>query len=367
MTRTRLTPWVVLACIGTLAACTSTEGGQQGNTELNILIPNQSPNSTTGQTPIECNSVEYTIVCNGDQQPAGGFLNPNDGFVDAVTLNGNLEVDNNATPPIAQGYMDIPPGNCLAQLRCRDGDGEVICTGDNVLASTAEQTVVAGETLPVNIVLDCNNISAQAPVGQLDVRGSFAFAIGNWCPDLFVLNCVDTDLFPVDADPGPEVEGQTTCEVRYRDNDGGCNEGCDPQFCQEDANGLLSCTPASPPEDQDGNSMAGVNVRTTVECGGAPMDCANNGIFGGSTSCTYDGDSIGSLPTNIASQTVPNPRDFGVNCEGSAPGSTITCTATTTDGDLRRHRRATPRLRRGRLQRQLRYRGVRLHTHYVRA
>ena len=327
MTRTRLAPWIVLACFGTLAACTSTEGGPTGNTELNVIVPN-------GDGGVAVNSVEYTIVCAGGEQPADGFLDGEDTFTDAVTINGNLEVIDDTDPPVAQGYMDIPPGECLVQLRARDTDGEVICTGDNRLD---RRVVPADGVLVVSIALVCGNISYQAPVGQLDVEGRFSYFVGNFCPDLFVLNCLETELGPdiptPPGDPGPAIEGQTTCEVRFRDNDGGCNEGCDPQVCNVDADGLLECFTASPPEDQLGASMAGVAVRTTVDCGGAPMDCTNNGIFGGATSCTYDGNQLGSLPNPTTGQSDPNPPDFGVNCDNELPGATITCTAYTTDGD----------------------------------
>ncbi|MEM8609806.1 MAG: hypothetical protein AAGF92_22100, partial [Myxococcota bacterium] len=62
MTKTRFTQWVVLVCMGALAACTS-DGGPAGNTELNVLIPSGSSQSGPGTTPFNITTVEYTIVC----------------------------------------------------------------------------------------------------------------------------------------------------------------------------------------------------------------------------------------------------------------------------------------------------------------
>ena len=45
MSKTRFTQWIVLACIGSLAACTSGEGGTAGNTELNVIVPNNGSQS----------------------------------------------------------------------------------------------------------------------------------------------------------------------------------------------------------------------------------------------------------------------------------------------------------------------------------
>ncbi|MDH3202782.1 MAG: hypothetical protein OEM15_17985, partial [Myxococcales bacterium] len=61
MTKTRFTPWVVLACIGTLAGCTSGEGGPAGNTELNVVIP--TGGGSTAPAAFDIQVVEYTINC----------------------------------------------------------------------------------------------------------------------------------------------------------------------------------------------------------------------------------------------------------------------------------------------------------------
>lgn len=341
MTRTRFTQWVVLACIGTLAACTSGDGGPGGNTQLNIIIPNGSDNGSSAPGALDVTSVEYSINCEGGEQ-GGGFLDGST-FDDSLPVQGNIEVEDGSNPPIAQGFMDIPPGDCLVQLRARDDDGEVICTGDNFLDTAENQNVDAGEFQVVTIVLVCD-VSFQAPVGNLDVRGDFDYTVGNFCPDLIVLNCVDSALFPTPegcelntppncVDAGPDVAGQTSCEVRYRDGDGGCGDGCDPQDCSDDGSGFLTCTRPDPPVDQNdvaltSDGSGGYLSRTTITCDGGVLDCDNDGTFG-DTSCTFDGDQLGTLPTNAP--IIPNPAGFGIQCNES--GVDVTCTALTTDGD----------------------------------
>ena len=239
MIKRRFTPWVALACIGTLAACTSDEGGTTGNTELNIIVP------TNAGTPdeIDIQSVEYTINCIGNDDT---FLDNAASFADGVRIEGNLEVtdavcvggdnpgancvndaDCQGTAPVSdgvcetspgaqtevwQGFMDLPPGPCTIQLRARDNDGEVICTAEQPFVITADTTT------KVNLVLICD-ISFQAPVGMLDVDATFSFNVGNFCPDLFVLNCMDTN---------PPPAG-TQCEVRFRYGYINCCQGCDSQ------------------------------------------------------------------------------------------------------------------------------------------
>ncbi len=333
MSKTRFTQWVVLGCMGTLAACTSGGGDQATNTEMNVLIDDGTAN------PVDVQSVEYTIVCDGGEQ-GPGFLDDGATFADAVTLNGNLEVDDNRDPEVWQGFMDIPPGECRVQLRAKDGDGEVVCSGDNLAA--IDRTVVADAiALKVNIILVCD-VSFQAPVGGLDVDGIFSFVVGNFCPDLFQLNCLDSaptvpsyDVLPVAA---------TYCETRARDGDAGCGQGCDPQVCVENAvTGLLDCSPANPPVNPStGNPLAAApnGLKTTVTCGaGALLDCTGDLTPDGS--CVFNGPLLGTLgeapPIPIAAGG-PGPVDDGggfyIACDpAGTPGATVSCSVQTTDGD----------------------------------
>ncbi|MBW2629599.1 MAG: hypothetical protein JRE45_18555 [Deltaproteobacteria bacterium] len=333
MTKRRFTPWIALACIGALAACASGEGGTAGNTELNVIVP------TNAGTPneIDITTVEYTIACAGGHVT---FLDNNASFANEVRIDGNLEVVDGRTDPqgaippefgtprpgdgaeVWQGFMDLPPGPCAIELRARDNDGEVICTAIEPFVITADTTA------KVNLVLICDT-SFQAPVGTLDVDATFSFNVGNFCPDLFILNCLDSNPYEeqVFPPPNPPLAG-TQCEVRYRDGDSTCGQGCDPQTCVPTATGL-SCTPGPEP-----------GVSTTVTCTNAVLDC--NGDGAPDPSCTWNGDVIGvpgqgpSGPFEVISGPPP-PGTFFAYCLPEVLGGTgasIHCTAVTTDGDL---------------------------------
>ena len=149
MSKTRFTPWVVLACIGTLAGCTSGEGGTAGNTELNIVLPNGCEQDSSAPECFDIQVVEYTIACDdGDPTPNGPFLDNGAGFDDRVVINGVLEVFDTPQPGrpgratsgdpwtwgkdlgaiyVAQGVMDLPvTQSCSAQLRARTAPTSVL-------------------------------------------------------------------------------------------------------------------------------------------------------------------------------------------------------------------------------------------------
>ncbi|KPK15132.1 MAG: hypothetical protein AMJ62_10315, partial [Myxococcales bacterium SG8_38] len=339
MSKTRFTPWIVLACISALAACTSGEGGTAGNTELNVVVPNGSPALGGGSTApgsIDIQTVEYTINCLGNSDT---FLENAASFPDEVRVEGNLEVVDGRTDPqgtippefgtprpgdgaeVYQGFMDLPPGPCTVQLRARDNDGEVICT------ATEPFTITADTTTRVNLVLVCD-VSFQAPVGMLDTLATFSFLVSNFCPDLIALNCLDSNpVEQVIAPPPIPPVAATTCEVRFRDGDSQCGNSCDPQTCSVTPEGI-DCVPA--PEPAGG-------VSTTITCVDGRIDCDFNPLTT-ETSCTFSGDTLGNTP--VLGPIVPNtPGDgaFAVACIppalGGAPGATVVCTAVTTDGD----------------------------------
>ncbi|MBW2381143.1 MAG: hypothetical protein JRG70_16625, partial [Deltaproteobacteria bacterium] len=203
----------------------------------------------------------------------------------------------------------------------------------------------------VNLVLICD-VSFQAPVGTLDVDATFSFNVGNFCPDLFVLNCYDSDPTEQQVLPPPNPPlAATGCEVRFRDGDSTCGQNCDPQVCTPTATGL-SCVPGPDP-----------GVSTTITCNAAALlDCEGDGIPDGS--CTINADTLGTLPEFLDGVVpcvtavdcgVPDATCDGGFCDFSAsnpnlnanfflacvppalggiPGATIVCTAETTDGDL---------------------------------
>jgi hypothetical protein len=334
MSKTRFTKWIVLACIGSVAACTSGDGGTAGNTEMNVIVPNGAPSLGGGSTApalIDIQDIEYTIDCQGNSDT---FLENAASFPDEVTLNGNLEVQDGRTnaaavygDPLHDGnsevwnaFMDLPPGPCTVQLRARDNDGEVICT------ATEPFNVVADTSTKVNVLLICD-ISFQAPVGMLDLDATFSFNVGNFCPDLFILNCLDSAPAEqvVLPPPNPPLAG-TGCQVRFRDGDSTCNAGCDPQTCTPTPAGI-DCVPGPDP-----------GVSTTVTCDADTLlDCNGDGVP--DPSCTFTGDTIGTLEQQPPSfPGAPGNGGFFITCLppalGGTPGATATCTAVTTDGDL---------------------------------
>ncbi|MDH3845069.1 MAG: endonuclease/exonuclease/phosphatase family protein, partial [Myxococcales bacterium] len=311
-----------------------------GNTELNVIVPNNE-SSPGVPAPVDIQDVEYTINCLGNSDT---FLDNNASFPDEVQINGNLEVQDGRTDPqgpippefgtprpgdgaeIWQAFMDLPPGDCTVQLRARDNDGEVICTAQE------DVTIAADTTVKVNLVLICQ-VSYQAPVGMLDVDATFSFVVGNFCPDLFQLNCLDSA-------PQPPFFGvpiaATSCEVRFRDGDSTCGEGCDPQSCNVVPEGLVCFYDPNGDNIDDGDPPP--VVETTITCGAnALLDC--EGDLVPDASCTYSGDTLGIVgdqpPVPVAvGGPGPNAGGFYVACDpAGVPGATITCTAVTTDGD----------------------------------
>ncbi|MBT8451636.1 MAG: hypothetical protein KJO40_06695 [Deltaproteobacteria bacterium] len=327
---TRCVQWMILISVAALGACTSGEGGPAGNTELNVIVPNGYDAGSSAPALIDIQDVEYTIDCAGNSDT---FLDNNASFDDAITLNGNLEVQDGRTNAAAiygdpsidgqaeiwQGFMDLPPGPCTIELRARDNDGEVICTAQEPFS------IAADSTSKVNIVLICD-ISFQAPVGMLDVDGTFSFNVGNFCPDLFILNCLDSTPTEqvVLPPPNPPLAG-TGCQVRFRDGDSTCGAGCDPQTCVPNGNVGLTCTPGPDP-----------GVSTTVSCTDAWLDCDGDGTP--DPSCTFTGDTVGDLEQQPPSfPGVPGNGGFFVTCIppalGGSSGAVAVCTAVTTDGD----------------------------------
>ena len=346
MTKTRFTQGIVLACMTALAACTSGDDGVGGNTELIVVIPNGGPalgggSSAPGLEFIA--SVEYTIDCAGGQQPTGGFLpgNPGGGsdFVDAVQINGNLEVrGGRENPPdsstvtgfseVWQGFMDIPPGDCSVQLRAKDSDGEVICTD-----TVAPVTILPSTLNQVSLALICD-VSFQAPVGSLDVDGTFQFRVGNFCPDLFVLNCLTEELVEQQITPTLSIFA-SECQVRARDGDKQCGNSCDDQTCKETPEGL-TCTPGQDPSLEPGVESG---LTTTVTCVGTlpkgdndnAIDCDGN-PFSAEEECVFSGDLLGKVGQGPV-RGGPFPGTFYLKGANLQPGSGITCTAVSTDGD----------------------------------
>jgi hypothetical protein len=308
---------------------------------LNVVIPNNAGQSSA-PAAVDIQVVEYTVACD-DGIDNGPFLDNGASFDDDVTINGVLEVLDAASGGVTtqdfgpdlsevyvwQGFMDLPPtAGCTVQLRARDADGEVICT------STETFDISADTTTKVNVLMYCG-ISFQAPVGMLDLDGDFSFNVANFCPDLFSLNCIDSEL-DVRTIPGVGDVLGTACQVRFRDGDSQCGNSCDPQTCVPTPTGL-SCTPGPDP-----------GVSTTVTCastlGACGISC--DGVTP-ATECTFTGDTLGNIGDGPPIPLAPGPGGFFVRCETFdhdndpftpelplTPGDIVFCTAVTTDGDM---------------------------------
>ncbi len=287
---------LVLVCLATLSACGSGDGEPAeatGNTELNAII------RSLGPLPVL--SVEYTVNCVSDQDT---------GVPNEVRLDGELEPANDSAAKIGMldtlsetwtGFVDLPPGSCLIQLRGRDADGEVICT------AAVSFSVVADTAIQVVVPLACRS-SGYPPVREMDF---------NVCPDLLALSCDELD----------PLEASTSCEVRFGDSDDTCGPSCDPQTCTVSPEGL-SCAPGPDP-----------GVSTTITCTDGLLDCTGDGLP--DPSCFIDRNPSNALPEFVEAS-------FSVACVPREPdstlGMTITCTAVTSDGDIDCDKRQVIRL-----------------------
>ena len=381
---------VALLVVQLAAACGETSGrSPAANTELNVVIPNGAGNGSSAPAAFDIQVVEYTINCDslGFVTPPGiNSVNPGaNTFNPDVTINGVLEVLDTASAGVNtqnfgpdlgevyvwQGFMDIPLDSvCTVQLRARDGDQEVICSATQSFNTQAP--FVAGSTVKVNVLMICD-LSYQAPVAMLDLDGDFQFNIANFCPDLFVLNCIDTAIDIRTFPPPIGSVAATACQVRARDGDSQCGNSCDPQSCVETTEGL-TCTPAPEPA---------LGLKTTVVCPpvyvcaipnpalfgtpctpgdvtpgscnalGGPTACVPNAVIdctGTNTpaaNCMYNGDVLGAIGAPAPGPLNPGQGGFFVACvladnDGNpstppvavTPGATVTCQATTTDGDV---------------------------------
>ena len=273
MTHKRFGRLVVLLCMGLAAACTSTDGGPAGNTELNLRVFSDrdvSGDSNAG-TDFNTDRVDYKITCDASGAPvpstdglactddtncpAGTACNVGSGQCEAtgdtVDISGSFEVVDTGDPeglgtPVFQTVMDLPPGvACTASLSVWDGD-EIVCVG------SVPFSVPEDGTQQVDIILLCT-LSVDLPEGIADITGDFLFATGNLCPKFYVQNAI-----PQQIDISV-VPAQTEIQYRTKDPDGSCGENCDPQTCVTGAN-PPDCSPSVfNPLAAECNPLAGGN------------------------------------------------------------------------------------------------------------
>ena len=204
-----------------------------------------------------------------------------------ITLNGNLNVNDENDPPIAATIMDLPPGPCSVELIASDDQGVALCTG------STDFTVVANTTVNANVVLVCGDEPETDPLGNVDITGTFEFIDGNRCPRLHFLNAVPDEV-PAEgsevtvlvsdadgdtlttaltatggsfADPGAQpttyfcdgATGGQTISVTVSDGDAACDKSksfdvtcpgvnlCEGVVCEDDGNVCTDaeCNPAT--------------------------------------------------------------------------------------------------------------------------
>ena len=102
-------------------------GDPSSDTAVTVFIPS-GPNAT-GSFAEVAGSLEYTVACGPgfDGTSAPGETEVIEGTfeqADPVTLG----VGGGPTA-VWKGRVELPPGPCMIQLRLRDSEGEVICTG----------------------------------------------------------------------------------------------------------------------------------------------------------------------------------------------------------------------------------------------
>ena len=104
-----------------------------------------------------------------------------------ITLEGNLNVIDDRTPPVWAAIMDLPVGVCTVTLVARDDTGASLCTGSR------DVTVVENTTVKVDLVLVCL-VDGDDPIGRLDIDATFEVVDGNLCPRLHFLNAVPSTI-----------------------------------------------------------------------------------------------------------------------------------------------------------------------------
>ena len=132
-----------------------------GSVEVNLIV---------GNTDVK--AVSFDVVCDS-----------------GITLSGQLNVNDEQNPPVAATIMDLPPGDCSITLTAFDNAGDPLCTGSE------DFTVLANDTVQVNVVLLCDS-DAEELLGNADIDATFEFVEGNNCPRLHFLNAVPSTVPP---------------------------------------------------------------------------------------------------------------------------------------------------------------------------
>ncbi|MDH3201437.1 MAG: hypothetical protein OEM15_11150 [Myxococcales bacterium] len=135
------------------SACGDPDADLRGTT-VTVFVPS-GPNATVSDDFALTWSLEYIIVCGSGLVGASG---------EAVTFEGTLEqaeafkLGEDGLSAVWKGRVELPAGPCTIQLRLRDADGEVICTG------TQELTIEPETPNEAYVSLVCNGSCPTIPL-----------------------------------------------------------------------------------------------------------------------------------------------------------------------------------------------------------
>jgi len=198
--RTRFGKWVVMACMGALAACTGQDdGGTVGGDQINIIFPN----GTLG--PFEAARVTALVACSGI---------PNDFFgedpSEQTIFETDLELVNDSptTGMVFQTITDVV-GNCQVDVSVFEPDGELFCVGTGFALG-----LLPGDTQTVNIVLICD-VSQNIDTAQFDILvDTFTVSVGNFCAMAHSMETIP-EIIPIVPPPlqipNPFFDGSMSC------------------------------------------------------------------------------------------------------------------------------------------------------------
>ena len=152
---------ILLAVLATGCASEASDSETFVSVEVNLVIDNA-----------EIEAVTFDVVCDS-----------------GVTLSGQLNINDEQDPPVATTIMNLPTGDCSITLTAFNSAGDVLCTGSQ------DFTVVANDTVDVNVVLLCE-VDGEELLGNVNINATFEFVEGNSCPRLHFLNAVPDEVPP---------------------------------------------------------------------------------------------------------------------------------------------------------------------------
>ena len=155
---------MLVIALAAVAGCSSDSGdpGASGRVSFSVLVGDE-----------DVTAVTFDISCDS-----------------GLKLSGEFNVNDEQDPPIWATVMDLPVGDCSVTLTALGENGEALCSGSE------DFTVIANETVKVNVVLVCEGDGGEELLGNVDIDATFIFVDGNACPRLHFLNAVPDEVPP---------------------------------------------------------------------------------------------------------------------------------------------------------------------------